>query len=259
MVTIKVFEFGMKPIRVVGTWENPLFVLADVCAALGLGSPSKTAKTLDQDELAMNSIQGQSGKKGSRPQEMHLVTEAGLYQLIFQSRKPQAKVFKKWVTAEVLPSIRKTGMYQKPKLIPICDPALANQVEAAKHRLKQKIDSLEVHTLSKDMSAFMSVYRGISELLWDKPVGSVMNDLGLNDPRYEVSADWWRYLDSDNQQALCTVINQAVSWLDTLDGSYGEIKDRGERWMRRTKFKAPNLGKGKTEVKGTPNLLDFAA
>lgn len=85
--------------------EDLLFVAADVCAVLSLETHVATRR-LDDDEKGRCSIPPLGGS-----QEMSVVNESGLYSLILGSRKPEAKRFKKWVTGEVLPSIRKTGAY----------------------------------------------------------------------------------------------------------------------------------------------------
>lgn len=82
------------------------FVLKDVCEILGLDSPHKVADRLDEDEKGRNLIPTLGGN-----QEMTVISESGLYNVILRSDKPEAKPFRKWVTAEVLPSIRKTGSY----------------------------------------------------------------------------------------------------------------------------------------------------
>ena len=112
--SLKIFEnasFG--EIRVAGTSENPLFCLADVCKVLDLGNPSQVKTRLDDGVISNEVIPDSLG----RQQEATFVNEDGLYDVILDSRKPQAKAFRKWVTSEVLPSIRKTGSYyiEKPK------------------------------------------------------------------------------------------------------------------------------------------------
>ncbi len=92
--------------RVIDRGGEPWFVLADVCAVLGVGSPHKAADRLDDDEKGRTTIPTPGG-----PQEMTITNESGLYSTVLTSRKPAAKRLKKWVTAEVLPSIRKTGAY----------------------------------------------------------------------------------------------------------------------------------------------------
>lgn len=102
----QVFEYDGGSVRVAGSVESPLFVAADVCQALGIGDTSRAVERLDNDEKGMSSIRTPGG-----PQQMLCVTESGLYSLILGSRKPEAKAFKRWVTHEVLPAIRKTGRY----------------------------------------------------------------------------------------------------------------------------------------------------
>ena len=86
---------------------EPWWVARDVCDILELDHISNALKCLDDDELAVTKIQS-----GGQLREMNLISESGLYTLILRSNKPQAKPFRKWVTSEVLPTIRKTGQYQ---------------------------------------------------------------------------------------------------------------------------------------------------
>lgn len=102
--TLQVFkntEFG--EIRTIQQGENILFVAADVCRALGLSNPSRAVARLDADE--------RSNFKLGRQGEANVVNEYGLYSLVLTSRKPEAKAFKRWITHEVIPAIRKTGAY----------------------------------------------------------------------------------------------------------------------------------------------------
>ncbi len=111
----EVFTFNPAnaPIRVQVINQEPWFVAKDVCDALSLTNITETLTRLDDDEkltsVLLNSGQGR---------QMWLVNESGLYNLIFQSRKPEAKAFRKWVTSEVLPAIRRTGRYELKKSAP---------------------------------------------------------------------------------------------------------------------------------------------
>lgn len=93
-------------IRTSGTPENPQFCLSDVCKALGLQAKHVMAR-LDDGVVSTDIIPDSLG----RDQLMNFVNEDGLYDVILDSRKPEAKQFRKWITSEVLPSIRKTGGY----------------------------------------------------------------------------------------------------------------------------------------------------
>ena len=88
---------------------EPWFVVADVCKALELGNPSMTVERLDADEKGISSIDTLGGK-----QRMAIINEPGLYSVILCSRKPEAKAFKRWITHEVIPAIRKHGAYTSP-------------------------------------------------------------------------------------------------------------------------------------------------
>ena len=94
-------DFG--EVRTVLVDNEPMFCLADVCKALEISNPSKVAQRLDEDERTKLEL----GRAG----DTNFVTESGLYAVILRSDKPNAKKFRKWVTSEVLPSIRKNGGY----------------------------------------------------------------------------------------------------------------------------------------------------
>lgn len=97
-------QFG--EIRTAGTADNPLFCLADVCRVLDL-QPSRVKDRLGDGVISSNPIPDSLG----RMQNTNFVNEDGLYDVILDSRKPEAKMFRKWVTSDVLPTIRKTGGY----------------------------------------------------------------------------------------------------------------------------------------------------
>ena len=97
---------------------NPWFVAADICTALDLDNITRAISGLDDDEkMTLTISKGHSGQRGGA-QMMNVISEPGLYSLIFRSRKAEAKAFKRWVTHEVIPTIRKTGQYQNEPLAP---------------------------------------------------------------------------------------------------------------------------------------------
>jgi prophage antirepressor-like protein len=101
------FAFGSYRVRVVTDAQGvPWFVAADVCNALDLGNSRMAMERLDDDEKSTELIPTPGGT-----QTLTTVNEPGLYSLIFGSRKPEARAFKRWVTHEVLPAIRRTGGY----------------------------------------------------------------------------------------------------------------------------------------------------
>lgn len=101
------FNPNNAPVRVQVINGEPWFVAKDVCDALTLENSRKATASLDDDEKRVSPIVTPSGT-----QQMTIVNESGLYNLIFQSRKAEARAFRKWVTGEVLPTIRRTGRYE---------------------------------------------------------------------------------------------------------------------------------------------------
>jgi prophage antirepressor-like protein len=133
-------QFGT--IRTAGTAENPLFCLVDLCKALSL-TPSKVAQRLDSSVLSKYPAQTGFGTK-----ELNFVNEDGLYDVILDSRKPEARAFRKWVTSEVLPAIRRQGGYiaakadESPELIMARALKVADDTIRRQKALIEQKDSL---------------------------------------------------------------------------------------------------------------------
>lgn len=106
------FTYGNNPVRVIERPDGPWFVLADVCEVLELLNTSVVASRLDGDEKAVLSIAYTSSSGVSQERRTLTINESGLWSLVMTSRKPEAKRFKKWLTSEVIPTIRKTGEYK---------------------------------------------------------------------------------------------------------------------------------------------------
>ena len=110
LMTFENAVFGK--IRTLTIDGEPWFVAADVCRALEIGNPSMTVERLDDDEKGISTIDTLGGK-----QRMTIINEPGLYSLVLSSRKPEAKAFKRWITHEVIPAIRKYGGYMTKSLL----------------------------------------------------------------------------------------------------------------------------------------------
>lgn len=108
---VQTFNYNDRSVRTAGTPENPLFVAKDVCEILEIGNVTDALARLEEDEFDSIEVTDSIGRK----QLTKAVTESGLYSLILGSRKPEARQFKRWITHEVLPSIRKTGQYSVQK------------------------------------------------------------------------------------------------------------------------------------------------
>lgn len=109
MTQLVPFFFNGLDVRVTDRDGNPWFVLADVCRVLGLSNPSQAASTLDDDEKY--TLTNSEGIASAQVQTLNIISESGLYSLVLRSRKQEARAFKRWITSEVIPSIRKTGRY----------------------------------------------------------------------------------------------------------------------------------------------------
>lgn len=109
MNELQVFTYNGNEVRTVQKDGEPWWVLKDVCEVLGLKNPTMIADRLDEDERAKFDL----GRQG----ETNIINESGLYNVILRSDKPEAKPFRKWVTSEVLPAIRKHGAYMTPETL----------------------------------------------------------------------------------------------------------------------------------------------
>lgn len=117
----QIFRFrDAFPVRIADRDGAPWFVAADVCKALGIVQTRNAVARLDEDEIS--TVRFSDGRPGHGAQKVNIISESGLYALIIRSSKPAAREFRKWVTSEVLPTIRKTGTYTMPGLPTLSDP-----------------------------------------------------------------------------------------------------------------------------------------
>ena len=136
MNELQVFRYQDNEVRTVEVNGEPWFVLKDVCNVLGLSTPSRVAERLDSDEVSQTHLTDSLG----REQETTIVSESGLYNVILRSDKPEAKPFRKWVTSEVLPSIRKTGGYGQKALSPVEMFAMQAQINLDQERRLKAVE-----------------------------------------------------------------------------------------------------------------------
>lgn len=163
----KVFQYQGHRVRTVIKDGEPWFVAKDVCDVLEISNNRMALQRLDDDEKGVSSIDTPGGL-----QESAIVNEPGLYTLILGSRKPEAKQFKRWVTHEVIPSIRKTGSYSIKKLdsYMIDDPIerakrwIEEQEEKRKLKTENLVLSQQVHELKPKASYYDLVLQNKSLL-----------------------------------------------------------------------------------------------
>ena len=171
-------QFG--ELRAVSIEGEPWFVAADVCNALEIDRTQ--TRRLDEDEKGVCSIQTPGGQ-----QEFVTVSEAGLYSLVLGSRKPEAKIFKRWVTHEVIPSIRKTGMYATPATIDniIANPDLFIQLLQEYKAEQQKNNALTVQVAEQkkiiaDMTPQSEYYKKVLRCKKAIPITIIAKDYGMS-------------------------------------------------------------------------------
>ncbi|ARJ26042.1 DNA-binding protein (plasmid) [Bacillus mycoides] len=203
-------EFGQ--VRTVVQGEDAWFVAKDVSDILGFSEASSMTRTLDEDEKGLHNIQTVQGV-----QKLTVINESGLYSSILRSRKPQAKAFKKWVTSEVLPSIRKHGAYMTPSTINalLQDPDLiiglasqlkneqqARQVAEQKNlMLTQQIaeNASKITYLDQILQSQDTVT--VSQVAADYGLSAVRLNKILNDEKvqYKVNKQWLLYSKYQNK------------------------------------------------------------
>ncbi|AEJ44400.1 BRO-N domain-containing protein [Alicyclobacillus acidocaldarius] len=186
-------------IRVVMINDEPWWVAADVLVILELDR--KALERIDEDEKGVSSIHTPGGQ-----QNMTIINEAGLYSLILGSRKPEAKAFKRWVTHEVLPSIRKTGKYETPERREQCEVAdkqlkvmeLNVRTEQAKllidaaHRLQDRLSDLMIERLLIVSANLMAGYDAIGIPTDGPSLADLMNSGQHGRTRFPDIKPYWK-------------------------------------------------------------------
>ena len=136
ITALRTFAHANFRIRVITRDGAPWFMAADVCRELDIRNPADALARLDGDEHTLVSTEGIPGAKNP---QMRVLSESGLYALVQTSRKPEAKLFRRWINHEVLPSIRRTGSY-----------SIQHQLEAPQHQIPQTY--AEALRLAADLS-----------------------------------------------------------------------------------------------------------
>lgn len=135
------FDFNGHQVRVVMINGEPHFIASDLCDVLEIRNSRDALARLDADEKGVATTDTLGG-----PQQVATVNESGMYSLVLTSRKPEAKAFKKWVTSEVLPAIRKTGAYGQSAVVELTRADLAQMVldsEAEKKAIAEKLEAAQ--------------------------------------------------------------------------------------------------------------------
>lgn len=201
---IQTFNFNAATLRTLtDTAGEPWFVLKDCMSILGLGNSTETVKMFDDDEFSTTEVIDSIGRR----QQTYIISEAGLYELVLKSRKPEAKEFKRWVTHEVLPSIRKHGIYATETTIDqiLADPdfgirLLTDLKEERAKRIEAENHVKELEPKAKALDDFTNVpdtllVRDAAKLLSN--AGTTIGEkelrewLSQHDWIYRHAGTWW--------------------------------------------------------------------
>lgn len=140
MNDLQIFTYEGMTLRTVEKDGEIWWVLKDVCGVLGIVKTDRVAARLDDDEKGAHLVSTPSGN-----QNMTIVNEPGLYSVILRSDKPEAKNFKRWVTHEVLPSIRRTGSYSLSQAQPMTPAQLLAAQAQVLVEMEQRMDQMQAH------------------------------------------------------------------------------------------------------------------
>lgn len=188
MNDLQIFVYKEMPVRTVEKDGETWFVLKDVCAVLTLGNASEVARRLDLDEVSQAEVIDSTG----RTQKNNIINEPGLYNVILRSDKPEARDFKRWITHEVLPAIRKTGGYAVQPKTAAEMFALQAQVNLEYERRLTALEDSEQQTREKvvGMAQLMQTSLVPAES-WQEKANDAINELveqnGYNHQRYRRS------------------------------------------------------------------------
>lgn len=171
MNDLQIFTYNETPLRTVERDGEIWWVLKDVCGVLGIVNHKNVASRLDGDEKGVHLVDHPSG-----PQNMTVINEPGLYNVILRSDKPEAKDFKRWVTHEVLPSIRQKGSYAVQPMSPAQLIAAQAQILV---EMEQKMEAMQNQTLALEakVDTAMKAFSRPSEDHWKADMDKAIKEL----------------------------------------------------------------------------------
>jgi len=178
------FNYGDSPVRVVMIDGEPWFVLADLCKVLGLTTPAKVVERLDDGVSLTHPISDSLG----RTQQATIVSEPGMYEVVIRSDKPEAVKFRRWITGEVLPQIRKTGGYGAPAALPDRKTLAQWVVEAEERAEREAAARLEAEQRARELAAPASAWTHMADSVGDYSVADAAKVLS-RDPRITIGRD----------------------------------------------------------------------
>lgn len=237
MSGLKIFNFKDLQVRTVLVENEPWFVAKDVCDVLGLTNATVSVDRLDEDEVAKFNLGGLAG-------ETNIINEYGLYSLVLGSRKPEAKEFKRWITHEVIPSIRKHGAYMTPATLEeaILNPdfgirlltSLKEEREARKvlelqtAQQRQIIHELQPKATYYDLCLQNKTLLSVTKIAKDygmsgNALNSLLHELGVQYKQGDVWLLYQKYADKGYTQSKTHVIDSERSAFHTYWTQSGRL------------------------------------
>lgn len=239
-------DFG--EIRTAGTADRPLFCLSDVCKAIGISNARNVKSRLDDDDVRLVDTIDKLG----RTQQVTFVTESGLYDVIIRSDIEQAKQFRKWVTSEVLPSIRKSGGYIATTDQMTDDEIMARAINIAQDTIRKRDERIkqledEKHNLIEENTVMLPKVRAYEKVIntpqtqWLKTTQEVANEIGMSAQRLNAQlvamqiiykASNGEYLVTSNYAnwGLHSIVSYPIN--DKRVKTYIKWTDRGRLYIR---------------------------
>jgi prophage antirepressor-like protein len=177
----QIFDFQSARVRVVIQDGEPWFVAKDVCNILDLEQISRVMDRLDDDERGLLKVT--HPQNPDKLLEVNVVTESGLYQLVIASNKPEAKSFKRWITHEVIPAIRKSGLYQ---IQPKTQAEVSLQIAQCLVDQEKKIFALE-ETQGKQAETIQNIKEAIitTDKDWRRGINKKLQRIGFQTGDYQ--------------------------------------------------------------------------
>ena len=219
---IEIFNYNNSQVRTVQREGEPWFVLKDVCGVLGISNHKMTAQRLDRDEVSQTYLTDSIG----RQQETTIINESGLYNVLIRSDKPVAKPFRKWVTSEVLPSIRKHGLYATEDLIANPDLAIAAFTALKEEREKRKalesVVEVQGNQLEeqKPLVEFANRVSNTDRLISVGEMAKLLKDKGFNVGRNK----FFEYLRGNK-----ILMGNNVPYQKYIDAGYFQVRETSNR------------------------------
>ncbi len=236
MTAVELFTYSdASHVRVVRDNDGePWFVLADLCRLLGLGTPARVRDRLDEGVTQTHTLSTAGG-----PQAMTVVSEAGMYEVVIRSDKPEAVTFRRWITGEVLPAIRRTGTYSHypaaPQQLPSKRDLAQWVIEAEERADREAAARIEAESRARELSVPASAWNELAEAAGDYAVSDAAKVLS-RDPMIDIK-----------ERALFAYMS-ALGWVFKRDGRWKAYRTQLDTGRLAEKVAKPFWHEGRGEL-----------